>query len=122
VKPWILLALVACACKREPPARTADGTIDGAAVYARMCVTCHGSTGQPPPVMVARLGVRDLTSQELRSRITPGLVETQVREGSQNKLMPAFAGALSAEEIRAVAAYVSSPGFLDRHAARSPRI
>jgi len=62
--------------------------------------------------MVAQLNVRDLTSPELRARITPALVEAQVRTGSKNKLMPSFAGALTDEQIRAVAAHVASPGFL----------
>ena len=41
------------------------------------------------------------------------MVENQVRNGSQNKLMPAFAGALSDDQISAVAAYVASAGFMD---------
>ena len=41
----------------------------------------------------------------------PGLVEQQVRHGSQNKLMPAFEGAISDAQIRAVAAYVASTSF-----------
>jgi mono/diheme cytochrome c family protein len=106
VKPWILLVLLA-ACDQG----AATGS-DGAQLYQSLCATCHGPKGKPNEAMVARLGVKDLTSQELRARITPVLVEMQIRKGSQNKLMPSFEGALTAEQIKAVAAYVASPGFL----------
>jgi mono/diheme cytochrome c family protein len=85
---------------------------DGKQVYDQICVTCHGPTGTPDATMVAKLGVKDLRAQELRSRITTYLVENQVKHGSKNKLMPAFEGALSDVQIKAVADYVSSPAFL----------
>lgn len=62
--------------------------------------------------MAVRLGVRDLTAPEFRARVTADLVEQQVRHGSQNKLMPAFEGAITDAQIRSVSAYVASPGFL----------
>ncbi|HEX3474877.1 MAG TPA: cytochrome c [Kofleriaceae bacterium] len=114
MKSWLLAAAVAAAvaggsaCNRDP----AGGAVDGATVYSMLCATCHGPDGRPSAAMVARLAVRDLTAPELRARIAasgPGLVEQQVRHGS--KLMPAFEGAISDAQIRAVAAYVASPGF-----------
>lgn len=81
-------------------------------MFASLCASCHGPDGRPPAAMVARLGVRDLTAAEFRARVTPGLVEQQVRTGSKNKLMPAFAGALDDAQITAVAAYVASPQFV----------
>jgi mono/diheme cytochrome c family protein len=110
VKHWILLGFALAACSREP----AGGSVDGAQIYASVCAACHGPRGTPTESMAARLGVRDLASPELRARITPALVEVQVREGSANKLMPAFAGALSDEQIRAVSSYVASPELLAR--------
>jgi mono/diheme cytochrome c family protein len=110
VKPWILLAfLVAC----DQGGAAGKGT-DGAQLYQNMCATCHGPKGKPTEAMVARMNVRDLTSQELRARVTPALVEMQVRKGSQNKLMPSFEGAMNDEQIKAVSAYVSSSGFLQQ--------
>src|SRR5688500_18507795 len=75
--------------------RGADGPADGRQIYQSVCATCHGADGRPPASMVAQLGVRDLTGSEFRSRVTPGLVEHQVRTGSKSKLMPAFEGAIS---------------------------
>lgn len=77
-----------------------------------MCSTCHGPTGKPPEAMVARLGVRDLTDPVVRTKLTPAHVSLQVRMGSKNKLMPSFAGAMTDEQIKAVAAYVASPSFV----------
>ena len=109
MKPWILLALLA-ACDKGT---TASGT-NGAELYQSLCATCHGPKGKPTEAMVARLSVKDLTSQELRARITPVLVEGQIRKGSQNKLMPSFEGAMTDEQIKAVAAYVASAEFLNQ--------
>ena len=109
VKPWILLLVFVVACDRG---EVAGGAADGAKVFQSVCATCHGPTGKPPEAMVARLGVHDLTAPALRAKITPAFVESQVRKGSQNKLMPAFEGALSDAQIKAVAAYVASSQFV----------
>src|SRR5690606_24304923 len=108
VKAWILLAFLA-ACGQK----AAGGSTDGAELYRSMCASCHGETGKPPEALAVRMNVRDLTSPELRARVTPELVENQIRTGSPNKLMPSFEGALSDEQIKALAAYVASPAFLN---------
>ena len=100
---WVGLA----GCRSDP----AGDATDGPAVFQSLCATCHGADGHPPAAMVARLGVRDLTAPEFRARVSLGAVEQQVRQGSQNKLMPAFEGAISEAQIRSVAAYVASPAF-----------
>lgn len=105
-----LLVLVLAACHGS----VAGDATTGAQVFAQVCAACHGPTGKPDPGMIARLNVKDLTAPELRARITPELVAKQVRQGSQNKMMPAFAGALSDAQIDAVASYVASPQFLER--------
>lgn len=110
VKLPILLAFVAALAGCEQ--KRAVGTVDGAQIYGSVCAACHGPKGKPDAAMVARMNVRDLTSSELRSRVTPELVEKQVRKGSDNKLMPSFDGALTDEQIKAVSAYVASPEFL----------
>ena len=105
----LVSAIAAGACDR--PTISAD-TVDGPTVFAAYCAVCHGANGQPPASMVARIGVRDLTSRELRDRLTLDMIELQVRKGSQNKLMPAFEGALSEAQIKAVSAWVANPLFL----------
>ena len=105
----LAFCLVLAACSQQPPA-----TQNPAELFAQKCALCHGPEGKPDATMVAKIGVRDLTSPELRARVTPALVETQMRLGSQNKLMPSFQGVLSDEQIRVLARYVSSPEFLKR--------
>jgi len=107
VKARIVALLLASACDKGPSVKSNDG----AQVYQSICATCHGPEGVPSSTMAARLSVRDLTSAEFRARATPALVEQQVRNGSQNKLMPAMAGALTDEQIKAVSTYVASPAF-----------
>lgn len=105
---WIVVAMLLVGCDAGDPG-------DGKAVYEKVCVTCHGATGTPDATMVAKLGVKNLRSPELRGRITPYLVENQVKHGSKNKLMPAFEGAISDVQIKEVADYVSSKQFLERN-------
>jgi mono/diheme cytochrome c family protein len=98
-------------CNNDP----AGGAKDGAAVFGMLCASCHGPDGHPPAAMVARLNVRDLTAPDFRARVTPALVEQQIRRGSTNKLMPSFEGAITDDQIRAVAAFVASPHFASPH-------
>jgi mono/diheme cytochrome c family protein len=109
LRSWVLAAVALAGCGGRPGGAEPGS---GRAVFESLCATCHGPDGRPPAAMIARLGVRDLTAAELRARITPALVEQQVRTGSNNKLMPAFAGAIDDAQIRAVAAYVASPQFV----------
>lgn len=114
VKQWIVLALCLAGCEKGP---VAGGSSDGPQLFHSICASCHGPTGKPTEANIARLGVKDLTAPELRARVTPELVEKQIREGSKNKLMPAFEGALTDEQIKSVAAFVASPKFLEPHPA-----
>jgi mono/diheme cytochrome c family protein len=118
VKPWPFAVIVAglagaaglAGCSGDPSA----GAKDGKAVYQSLCISCHGPDGKPPAAMITRLGVRDLTASEFRAKVTPGLVERQVRAGSKSKLMPSFEGVIDDAQITAVSAYVASPQFLAR--------
>src|SRR5687768_10219645 len=96
----VLLALAGC------DTQVAGGKADGAAVFAEACARCHGPGGKPTDQMKAQLNVRDLTAAEFRARATRELVIGQVRKGSDNGVMPSFAGALTDAQIDAVADYV----------------
>ena len=110
MKLAFLLVVVAACGRRQEAAPNATGP----ELFAKYCTMCHGPTGKPDATMVARLNVRDLTAPEMRARITPALVETQMRNGSQNKLMPSFQGLMTDPQIRTLAEYVASPAFLTK--------
>lgn len=119
MKSWLaVVAAVALGGAGVGCGKAAGAGRDGRAVFELLCAACHGADGRPPAAMVARLGVRDLTSPEFRARITqlgqlgPTLVERQVREGSKNKLMPSFVGAIDDAQIKAVSEFVASPQFV----------
>jgi mono/diheme cytochrome c family protein len=86
---------------------SATDSTDGAEVFKAVCANCHGPEGKPDPGTVARIHPRDFTAAAFKERVTPALVENQVRKGSDNKLMPPFQGVLKDDQIKAVAAYVS---------------
>lgn len=94
----VLILLAVAGCSSE----VAGGRADGPAVFAEACARCHGESGTPSPSLVAQLGVKDLTVTPL----TIERIEQQIRQGSDNKIMPAFAGVLKDDQIAAVAAYV----------------
>jgi len=81
-------------------------------LFAAYCASCHGPTGQPSAQMIARLNVKDLTSPALRPKLTPAFVEGQILNGSQNGLMPPFAGVIHEAQMKAIAAWVASPQFV----------
>lgn len=75
-------------------AERASGSVDGAALYARFCSSCHGPQGQ------------GAAGPRLAGRVTSVYpdIEDQIaviRDGSG--LMPRFATSLSEAEMRAVA-------------------
>jgi cytochrome c6 len=101
-----LLVFVAALCAGGCGSRVADGTADGAAVYAEACARCHGPSGVPDQGQVIRLGVKNLTRVELQERLSDDDIAQQIVNGSQNQQMPAFAGVLSDAQVRAVVRYV----------------
>ncbi len=111
VASLLAITLVAAMGCDKGAGGAAGASTDGAQIYQSICAACHGANGTPDAAMQARLNVRDLSAGEFRARVTPALVEGQVRSGSKNKLMPSFAGALTDEQIKAVAAYVASAEF-----------
>ena len=98
----LLLLAAALGCKRE----VAGGRADGPAIYKDACERCHGPGGKPPESLRAQLKVQDLTDAAFKARVSRESIEAQVRNGSSNKIMPAFADVLDDAQVRAVAEYV----------------
>jgi mono/diheme cytochrome c family protein len=101
-----LAALGLVGCNHD----VAGGRADGPAVFAEVCARCHGPGGQPEAAMVARLGVKDLTSEHVQRQLSDDAIRKQILHGSANKQMPSFDGALTSAQIDAVIAYVRTLG------------
>ena len=90
----------------------AGTTTEGPALFGKLCAQCHGPTGKPPAALVQSLGARDLTDPAVRTHLTVARVTEQIRVGSANHRMPGFEGMITDAQVRALAEYVASPGFL----------
>lgn len=79
----------------------------GADAFSKQCAKCHGKDGKGATVMGKKLQIRNLAIPEIQSKSDTDL-EKQVTEGNAKKKMPAYKDKLSADEIKAVVAFVRS--------------
>ena len=100
----MIAVVTAAACDRK----VAGGEVDGAKIFSEVCARCHGPKGEPDASMVARYGVKSLRSEHVQRQLTDADIRRQILEGSKNKQMPSFQGAISEEQIAAVIAHVRS--------------
>ena len=107
-------AVLSVGCSR----RIAGGSTDGGQVFMQACARCHGADGVPEPGMVARLGVKDLSSDSARRRLDDDALRRQIAMGSPNKQMPSFERALTDAQIDALITHVRT--LQDAAARRQP--
>jgi mono/diheme cytochrome c family protein len=105
----------------EKPQSPAVQVADGGKLYAEHCASCHGARLEGQPNWRQRLPNGRMpapphdesghtwhhTDQALFGMVKKGLVPDYAPPGYQSD-MPAFAGKLSDEEIRAVLAFIAS--------------
>jgi mono/diheme cytochrome c family protein len=99
-----LLALVVVAATAAPAAAP-----DGPQLYAKTCAACHGKAGQPGE-MFAKQGVRNFKDEAWQKSRTDADLEKTIREGRPGTLMVAFRDRFSAEEIKALVAFIRKLG------------
>jgi mono/diheme cytochrome c family protein len=97
--------LAAAGCGRD----VAGGRADGAEIYLEVCARCHGRDGIPDSSMIARLGVKPLTSERVQE-MSDAYIRQQILAGSENKQMPSFEGALSAGQVEALILHIRELG------------
>jgi cytochrome c6 len=95
----VTTALALLALAAGSPAKAAE---DGAALFKSNCVVCHGADGTGTPTGKA-LKAPDLHS-EVVQKMTDKQIADQIADGKNN--MPPFKGTLSADQIKALVAYV----------------
>ena len=101
------LAVAVVATLLAAPARAADA--DAAKTFGKTCALCHGPEGQPAESF-AKLGVRSFKDQEWQKATPDAQIEKSIREGKKGTLMASFEKQFSAEEIKALVAYVRKLG------------
>ncbi len=93
-----IAALAACfAFGLAAPARAEDAK----ALFARKCASCHGPDGKGRTAMGKKLGATDLSVIQS----SEAAISKAIEDGKPPKMFP-YKGKLTAEEIRALAAYV----------------
>ncbi len=85
--------------------KMAGGSIDGPKIFADACARCHGADGVPSPGTQARTGVKPLNSERVKAMSDDDILG-QIRNGSKNRLMPAFQGAMSDEQLKSLVAHI----------------
>ena len=82
---------------------------DAVKIFAKSCAPCHGKAGEPSAVF-AKQGVRSFTDAAWQKTATDAQIEKSIREGKKGTMMASFEKQFSAEEIKALAAYVRKLG------------
>ena len=94
----LLLAIVAMML-----APLAAFAADGAAVYKAKCATCHGPDGKGETSIGKSMKLKSLASADVQKTSDAEL--TKVISDGKGK-MPAYKGNLSADEIKALVAFI----------------
>ncbi len=77
----------------------------GKALYANLCIRCHGVEGKGNGVMTFTPPVADLTAPATQSKLDATLLKT-IHDGRKNTAMGAWKFVLTDEESRDVTAYI----------------
>jgi mono/diheme cytochrome c family protein len=75
---------------------------DGATVFKRNCVMCHGSDGKG----VATFKTPDFTDSKVQASLTDEQILETIKNGKKGTVMPPWRDKLSDQEIKAVAAHI----------------
>lgn len=86
--------------------RGSQGTSGGSAIFYKNCVGCHGQDGKG----VSGLKTPDFTSAAVQASLSDEQIETTIRDGKKNTMMPAWQGKLSGADIQAVRGFLRSLG------------
>jgi mono/diheme cytochrome c family protein len=77
---------------------------DGATIFKRNCVMCHGPDGKG----VATFKTPDFTNPRVQASLTDEQILETIKNGKQGTVMPPWRDKLSDQDIKAVAAHIRS--------------
>jgi cytochrome c oxidase cbb3-type subunit III len=78
---------------------------DSAALYAKMCASCHGPKGTPSPAMAHSMGIPDLASAQAMASVADSVLRSAIADGKGHS-MPAYKARLTAAQIGALVSYI----------------
>lgn len=107
------LTLFACGEKKSEPAPVAAAAVSGEAVYnEKGCVTCHGPQGKGdgPAGAALKPKPRNFSDAKWKNGTDLASVIKTIENGIPGTGMAPYKGALTDEEIKAVAEYVRKLG------------
>lgn len=77
---------------------------DGAALYKKHCVMCHGADGKGFKV----LKTPDMTSAQWQASVKDADIANVTKNGKKGTTMPAFKDKLSDDDVKALVAHIRS--------------
>ena len=104
-RPYSLRWLVAALLLGAIEARAAS---DGAVLYEKYCLACHGPDGRPRTPAAKKLKVKDLTDNRLPDAEIARQIANGKKDAGGKTRMPAFKPELADEEIAALVGFVKS--------------
>ena len=90
--------------KAGPAAALVADQPDGAAIFKRNCVMCHGPDGKG----VATFKTPDFTNPRVQASLTDEQILETIKNGKKGTVMPPWRDKLSDQDIKAVAAHIRS--------------
>ena len=105
----LALALVATTLAVPGPAAEPDA----AKIFGKTCALCHGPAGQPNETFT-KMGVRSFKDPQWQKATPDAQIEKSIREGRKGTLMASFEKQYSADEIKALVAYVRKLGGAEK--------
>lgn len=101
------------AAVQTPPAAakaSAESVANGAALYKRHCVMCHGASGRGdgPAAKFLKGNLPNLSDKAFMSKLTDAQIHEQITKGKKSEIgnMPALGKRLKSEEISDIVHYV----------------
>ena len=92
--------------KAQPATALVAAQPDGATIFKRNCVMCHGPDGKG----VATFKTPDFTDPKVQASLTDEQILETIKNGKKGTVMPPWRDKLSDQDIKAVAAHIRSFG------------
>lgn len=91
----------AAAALKNPTPATNESVANGAMLFAKHCVSCHGARGQGDGAMAAKLKSKpaNLTDAEWKHGPSDGEIFTLIRDGAKNAGMKPYRGVLTDRQM-----------------------